>query len=393
MRVCGVIAEYDPFHRGHAWHLSRAKEACGADYLVCVLSTAFTQRGSPSFFATCDRARMALLGGADAVFALPVSFSVMEADRFASGGVQALGGLGVVTHLSFGCEDSASFPLLERCASALAHPSPALENAISQKLGIGLSHVRASAEALSETLGIPPDILRKPNNSLAVAYLRRLEAEASAMVPVPVQRAGRRNERHTDGFLSSSVIRALLTAGETEEALAALPDACVSSAGDCLARGAVCAPDALDQALLYRLTGMDVSSLARYTTLRDGLPELILKHAREASSLSQLLDRTVSRRYTRSGLRRYLAQMLLDLPRDRLPDRVSCVRLLGFRESARPLLAAVKRQSSLPVIAKAADCAEAFREDDRAERIRSLGCRSSASLFQQSPVILRRDAI
>ena len=154
MRVCGVIAEYDPFHLGHAWHLAEARKASEADYIVCVISTAFTQRGSPSYFTTGDRAKLALLGGADAVFALPVSFSPMEADRFALGGVQALNGLGAVTHIAFGCEDRAAFPLLQKCADALTHPFPGLEVTLSRKLRSGLSPVRARAEAVAETLGI-----------------------------------------------------------------------------------------------------------------------------------------------------------------------------------------------------------------------------------------------
>ena len=391
MRVCGIIAEYDPFHLGHAWHLQQAREASGADYVVCVLSTAFTQRGSPSFFSTCDRARMALLGGADAVFALPVSFSVMEADRFALGGVQALNGLGVVTHLAFGCEDKDSFPLLQKCADALAHPFPTLETALSARLQAGLSLVRARAEALAEILGIPPEITQKPNNNLCIAYLRQLDAAASRMTPVPVQRVGKRDEQETEGFVSSSVIRGLIAHGKTAEALRHLPDPCAKEAALFLEDGRVCAADALDQALLYRLTGMDCAALARYTTLKDGLPELIHKHAGRVSSSEALLDLAVSRRYTRSSIRRYLSQVLLDLPRAALPQRLSCVRLLGFRETALPLLSAVKRQGTLPVAAKAADFADDLKWDDWAERIRGLGCRSATPLFQQSPVILRRN--
>lgn len=391
MRVCGIIAEYDPFHRGHAWHLQQAREASGADYVVCVLSTAFTQRGSPSFFSTCDRARMALLGGADAVFALPVSFSVMEADRFALGGVQALNRLGVVTHIAFGCEDQAAFPLLEQCADALNHPSPALEKALTEKLKAGLAPVRARAEALAEVCGIPPDITQKPNNNLGIAYLRKLKATSSRMVPVPIQRAGKRDERETEGFVSSSVIRGLIAQGKTAEALRHMPDPCAREAALFLEGGRVCAPDALDQALFYRLIGLDCAALARYTTLQDGLPELILKHAKHVSSSEALLDLAVSRRYTRATLRRYLSQVLLDLPRADLPQQLSCVRLLGFREGAQPLLSAIKRQSVLPVAAKAAVFAGEFAWDDRAERIRGLGCHSATPLFQQSPVIIRRD--
>ena len=393
MRVCGVIAEYDPFHRGHAWHLARAREACGADYVVCVLSTAFTQRGAPSFFAARDRARMALAGGADAVFALPVSFSVMEADRFAAGGVQALDGLGVVTHLSFGCEDSGVFDLLRGCAEMLRQPSEAFERLLTEKLQSGLSFPRAQAQALSETLGISPDILQKPNNILAVAYLKQLPALDSPMIPVPVQRMGRRDDPDTEGFLSSSVLRERFLSGQTGQALQQLPEACAPIADDCLKARAVCPPGALRQAYLYRLAMMDLKTLARYTTQRNGLPERVYKCAPRAGSLEELVGMAAGPLDTRAGVRRFLSQALLDLPRETLPARVPCVRLLGFREEARPLLAAIKRRSTLPVAAKPADYASLLQTDARAERIRALGCGSAVPLFQQSPVIFGREAL
>ena len=110
MRVCGIIAEYDPFHKGHAYHLARAREISGADYVVCVLSTAFTQRGTPSFFSTADRAKMAVQGGADAVFSLPVLWTVRDAEHYALGAVAMLAGLGI-THLAFGAETAGTPPV------------------------------------------------------------------------------------------------------------------------------------------------------------------------------------------------------------------------------------------------------------------------------------------
>ena len=87
LNVCGIIAEFDPFHSGHLHLIEEAREQTGCDYIVCVLSTAFLQRGTAGLFSTRDRARMALLAGADAVFTLPVSFSCAAADRAKGGDV------------------------------------------------------------------------------------------------------------------------------------------------------------------------------------------------------------------------------------------------------------------------------------------------------------------
>ena len=103
MRICGIIAEYDPLHCGHAWHLSEARRRTGADYVVCVMSGSFTQRGMPALLSPHTRAEMALRAGADLVLQLPVSFSLCDAERFALGGVEILRQLGAEA-LCFGAE-------------------------------------------------------------------------------------------------------------------------------------------------------------------------------------------------------------------------------------------------------------------------------------------------
>ena len=125
MRVCGVIAEYDPFHQGHAYHLAQARQAAGADFVVCLISGCFTQRGAPALLSPRTRAEMALRGGADAVLQMPYAFSAREAEYFALGGVYTFQRLGCVTHLSFGVETSEPETLFQ-AARLLETPDDAL---------------------------------------------------------------------------------------------------------------------------------------------------------------------------------------------------------------------------------------------------------------------------
>ena len=146
MRVCAVICEYNPFHLGHAYHLRAAREASGADYVLCLMSGALTQRGA---FARHDkwlRARAALENGADVVLELPARFACAPAPDFAGGGVALLAALGVVTHLSFGCEPSA-LPLLSAAASLFKSESPDFSAALQRSLADGLPYPRARALA------------------------------------------------------------------------------------------------------------------------------------------------------------------------------------------------------------------------------------------------------
>ena len=144
MQVCGVICEYNPFHSGHALHLARAREITGADYIVCVMSGAITQRGMFARHDKWSRARAAVLGGADLVLELPARFACAPAPEFARGGVSLLASLGVITHLSFGCEAQA-LPHLSAAASALREESPVFSSALREGLDRGLSYPHARA--------------------------------------------------------------------------------------------------------------------------------------------------------------------------------------------------------------------------------------------------------
>ena len=174
MRVCAVICEYNPFHLGHAYHLRAAREASGADYVLCLMSGALTQRGA---FARHDkwlRARAALENGADIVLELPARFACSPAPDFAGGGVALLAALGVVTHLSFGCEPSA-LPLLSAAASLFKSESPDFSAALQRSLADGLPYPRARALAAVPS----PEALRAAEES---GFVHEEEALTQALL-------------------------------------------------------------------------------------------------------------------------------------------------------------------------------------------------------------------
>ena len=154
MRVTGIICEYNPFHNGHALHLARARALSGADYVVCVMSGSFTQRGEAAIFDKWSRARSALENGADAVFELPALYALSPADGFARAGVSLLHDLGVVTHLSFGVESHAAAQL-DTLAALTQHESPQVKARIRQGLDQGQTLPRARAQR-AEPLGLHP---------------------------------------------------------------------------------------------------------------------------------------------------------------------------------------------------------------------------------------------
>ena len=367
MRVVGVVCEYNPFHRGHALHLARAREAAGADYTVCAMSGAVTQRGLFARHDKWTRARAALMGGADLVLELPARFACAPAPEFAAGGVALLGSLGVVTHLSFGCEAEV-LPLLERTAAVLREEPPAFRIALREGLDRGLSYPRAQAEAVQATLGEPDlaEAIARPNAALALEYLRALPP---GVRPVPIAREGADyHDEALQPLSSATAVRAACARGDLTAAMEAMPFPEGFARAE--ATGFVHAEEALTQALLYALRTTDAKALSRICGMDEGLQHLFLSAAQTAVTRDALILAVKSKRYTYA-------------------------RVLGLRGSARPLLAAIKQRSALPLHARAARLRgdPLFAYDLRAQDLWSLGCanpdlRQSCRDLTTGPVIL-----
>ena len=170
MKILGVVAEYDPFHSGHLYHMTEAVRRVSPDLVFIVLSPCFKQRGELSLLSPLDRARLALEAGADAVFSLPVLWTVRDAEHYALGAVSLLASLGV-TDLAFGAE-TADESLLFRAAGLLENPSPAFSALLKEKLSSGVGYPAALSGAFSSVLPEAEGLLDRPNNILAVCNLR-----------------------------------------------------------------------------------------------------------------------------------------------------------------------------------------------------------------------------
>lgn len=342
MRIAGIIAEYNPFHNGHAWHIARTREA-GCDAVIVCMDGHFTQRGEPAVLSKWDRARMALSCGADVVFELPTLFAVRTADAFARGGVDILSGLGVDV-LSFGSE-IADMDLLQTIAALRGDEPEGVSAAIARKLEAGMSHARAWGEAVGEYLGVPAETLNRPNAVLAVEYLRALKDSVSPVRPLAIPRQGDYHDEALGAFASASAIRAAFARGEGAGALAAIPEAARPWAR----------PDALhpmDDMLLYRLRRMKPEALAALPDVGEGLEYRLHRLCREAPGREALLDELKCKRYTRARLSRILTHGLIGIDRAALEavPGPTYARLIGMRRDAAPLLRELKARATLPIV-------------------------------------------
>jgi len=342
MRIAGIIAEYNPFHRGHAWQIARTREA-GCDRVIVCMGGHFTQRGEAAILSKWDRARMALVCGADAVFELPALFAVRTADAFARGGVGILAGLGVDV-LSFGSEIT-DMPLLRALASLRDREPEAVSAAISQKLDAGMAHARAWGEAVGAYLGVAPELLNRPNAVLAAEYIRALERLAPAVTPLAIPRQGDYHDAAMGAFASATAIRAAFARGDVSQALEAIPVPARPWAS----------PEALhpmDDMLLYRLRQMTPEALAALPDVGEGLEHRLYRLCRSASGREALLDGLKCKRYTRARLSRILTYALLGLDRAALEaaPQPGYARLIGLRRGSEGLLGALKVRAGLPIV-------------------------------------------
>ncbi len=284
MRAVGIIAEYNPFHAGHALQLARARAMTGADAVIVAMSGAFTQRGEPALIDKWARARMALTAGADLVVELPCLFALREARGFAEGGVRLLSALGMVDALSFGCEPEgmALIDEVARCLSDEPEPYLALLRA---GLARGLSYPRARAEAAAAYLRLDPDALNRPNFALALEYAQANARLARPLALLPVERTSDYHGLELGKVCSASAIRAAVDRGEVSAALEGVPAQCRAELARELGRRAT--PRLIDDLALIRLRGMSPAELSAYPGLGEGLESLICRQARRCPSAAR----------------------------------------------------------------------------------------------------------
>ena len=344
METAGIVAEYNPFHRGHAWHIAETRRRLGGEApVVCVMSGHWVQRGECALADKWLRAALALDRGADLVVELPTPWAMASAESFARGAVSLLAATGVVDVLSFGSETGELAPL-EEAAAAL--DAPDYPERLRAALGRGLSFPAARQEAAGAAC------LSAPNNNLGVEYLRALKALGSTIRPLTVPRQGAGHDGPAaGGFASASELRRLLRAGRGEEAAPYLTAPWSGELADM---------QHIERAVLARLRTMGEGDWAALPDGggAEGLPSRLAKAAREAVSLEDFYTRAKTRRYPHARLRRLALAAFLDLRAAERPAAPPYVRVLGLGGRGRALLRRMKETCPLPVIVKPAQARE-----------------------------------
>ncbi|MEF2931415.1 MAG: nucleotidyltransferase [Clostridia bacterium] len=352
-RVIGVVAEYNPFHNGHYYHLQATKEITGAEYCVAVISGNFTQRGDTSIVNKWAKAYMAICGGADLVIELPTVYSISSAENFASGAVKILDNLKVVNAISFGAEAN-DFATLNNIANVLYEEPKAYTNILSHELKKGISYPAARENALMMYLN---DIKRyantlsSPNNILAIEYLKALKIQKSKLEPIMIKRKKvyYNDNKIVDDFASATAIRKLLQDGEYANLRKVIPRSSYTIIGQESRKGGmVLSLSKYEKEIIYTLRKMTVEEIAELPDVSEGLQFAIKNAANEANNLKDLISNIKSKRYTQTRIQRILLYALLGIDKKLMENSrkvVPYVRVLGFTQKGKSLLSEISRRN------------------------------------------------
>jgi predicted nucleotidyltransferase len=373
LQILGIIAEFNPFHNGHLIFCNASRQAVGADYTVAVMSGCFVQRGEP---AVCDkpaRVEMALHAGVDLVIELPVYYTAASAEHFAGAAVRLLDSLGVVTRLSFGTESGDLETLLAISRASLQLDSREnFSDILRGFLSQGLPYARAREQTLRTILRIEPDFIRQPNHILALEYLNALERLNSPIVPCAVRRVGPGHHDPSLGAIASATaLRQAIARGDTAALQKAMPESAFDLLAAALARSGPAWMNNFSQLFQYLIKTKEESDLSEILDMNEGLENRMIRFAGQYEMLEDILAAVKTKRYPLTKLRRAALHLLLNIRGDDF-DRFNrlggpqYIRVLGFRkETAGPLLRAIKRKARLPLVMNLKRAEAALSEDAR----------------------------
>ena len=365
MKVNGIVAEYNPFHNGHAYQLQHAREATGAAYTVVVMSGNFMQRGAPALLDKFTRARMALGNGADLVLELPTCYSASSAEFFARGSVALFDKLGIIDHLCFGSE-CGNIEVLSKIAEIFyTEPEPYAES-LRCNLRKGMSFPIARTWALLQyapSLSDDKDVLSSPNNILGIEYLKALMSRNSRITPFTTTRVGAdyHDKRLGTNQCSALAIRQSVAAGHDLSYLAAqMPESAYELLRDSLAHRKPLFADDFSASLQYKLLTEYSSGYDRYQDISSDLSDRIRNSLPSFAGYTSFCDLLKSKDMTYTRISRCLLHIWLNMTKEefencRTQDYISYARVLGFRKDATPLLTEIKKNSSVPLITSLAD--------------------------------------
>lgn len=367
-KILAIISEYNPFHNGHQLHLEKSKELTGAEYVICIMSGNFVQRGEPAIIDKFRRAEMALKNGVDLVIELPTVFSTSTAEVFATGAIKLIKELRIVDFISFGSEVG-DIEKLDTLAELFNEEPVEFVELLQNELNTGISYPKALENATKtyfndSSMG---KILSTPNNTLGIEYLKGIRKYNLKVTPITIKRDFTKEEEDLDnikaGVTSATNIRNLLLNNKRYDFT--IPyhsfEMLEEAKND---NKIVPGLQAFEDILIYKIREISTEVIKQYPDVTEGLENKIKEAALISTNYEELISNIKSKRYTESRIKRILTHILLDITEEDINIALKTrpyIRILGFTNKGRAILSAFKKST----IRKTCTSVKEFLEDNQ----------------------------
>lgn len=352
-KVLGIIAEYNPFHNGHLYHIAKSKQETNAQYVISVISGNFVQRGNTSIVNKWTKAKMALLNGADLVIELPTVYSISSAENFAEGAIKILNSLGVVDSLSFGME-AKDIAVLNNIATVLHEEPKEYITILGHELKKGNSFPKARENALMMYLNDIKkyaNVLKGSNNILGIEYLKAMKKTKSKIVPVGIKREKvLYNDRYiVDEFASATAIRKMLMTKSLSDIRKVMPKTSYLLLGEELKKGHyVIDISRFEREIIYNLRRMSKEDIAKLPDVSEGLENSLKNAADSCNNIKDLINMVKTKRFTQTRIQRVLLYSLIGITKKKMDTSKKVtpyVRILGFNNKGKKLISEMMKQN------------------------------------------------
>ena len=357
MKVLGIIAEYNPFHNGHRYHIEEAKKITNADYVIVVMSGNFTQTGNIAIYDKFTRAKLATEYGVDLVIELPTIYANSSAESFAYGAVSILHNLGIVDYICFGSETD-NIETLSKISKIINSNNVQINSKIKEILKSGVSYPVARENALKEFLTAEEiDILDKSNNILGIEYLRILDKLNSNITPICIKRESSDfneimlNEK-SDRYTSATSIRNMIYQNKIDLVEKYVPALTYTT----IVNTNASFNDKLYRILKYKILTTSLEELRNISEVTEGLENKIKSEITHSLSYDDYINNLKSKRYTMTKIKRMLNNILLDITKDDLKyikeNNITYAHILSLGYKGKDLLSKISNNSNIKLITK-----------------------------------------
>ena len=355
MKICAIIAEYNPFHLGHLKQIDYVKTTLKAEKIIVVMSGNFTQRGDIAVLDKFTRARHAIIAGADAVIELPTVFATANAETFALGAINVINSLGIVDGLCFGVE-SGNRDNYITLAKELIDESKEFKKVLKEKLDSGVSLAKAKFETVKALKGdrFDESLISSPNNILGLEYTKALLRLKSDIMIYPMHRDGDHNDvTLKKGETSATSIRETLKTGKIKKLKKCVPPFVYQDLKDY--------PFDFDKLILAKAVMSSTEDLEKIADCTEGLENRIKAFTKDNRTLETLVEKVSTKRYTKTRIRRILTANLLGITESLVKDCLTSklyAKVLAVREESKDLIPLICKNANAPVLTRKSDSSD-----------------------------------